>query len=67
MSRFFRFFRRIFRRKKDLREKCRELYGDDFVLLYDMLGSGIPIGNFHETKLFLALVEKAREEMEEDP
>jgi len=47
-------------RKKDLREVCREKYGDDFVKMYDMLNAGIPIGNFEETKIFLAMVEAAR-------
>lgn len=48
--------------KKDLREVCREKYGEDFVKMYDMVNSGIPIGNLKETKLFLAMVEAAKEE-----
>lgn len=50
-----------FRRKKDLREVCREKYGDDFVEMYDMLSGGIPIGNLEETKIFLAMVKAAEE------
>lgn len=47
--------------KKDLREVCREKYGDDFVKMYDMVNSGIPIGNLRETQIFLAMVEAAEE------
>ena len=36
---------RKFSREKDLREVCREKYGDDFVEMYDMLNNGVPIGN----------------------
>ena len=53
---------RKFSRKKDLREACREKYGDDFVEMYDMLNNGIPIGNLEETQIFLAMVEAAKEE-----
>lgn len=48
--------------KRDLREICREKYGDDFAEMYDMVNAGIPIGNLEETKAFLALVEAAKEE-----
>ena len=51
-----------FCRKKNLREVCREKYGDDFVEMYDMANSGIPIGNLEETQTFLAMVEAAKEE-----
>ena len=49
-------------RKKDLREVCREKYGDDFVKMYDMVNSGIPAGNMEETQIFLAMVDAAKEE-----
>lgn len=49
--------------KKDLREICSEKYGDDFVKMYDMVNSGIPIGNIEETMIFLAMVEAAKEEI----
>ena len=49
-------------RKKDLREVCREKYGDDFVEMYDTVNSGIPIGNMEETQIFLAMVDAAKEE-----
>lgn len=50
-------------RKKDLREVCREKYGDNFVKMYDMVNSGIPIGNMEETMIFLTMVEAAKEEI----
>ncbi len=56
----------FFRRKKDLRELCREKYGEDFVEMYDMLNNGIPIGNLEETKIFLAMVEAAKMDESED-
>ena len=53
---------RKFFRKKDLREICREKYGDDFVKMYDMLNDGIPIGSLEETQIFLAMVKAAEED-----
>ena len=50
-----------FFRKKDLRERCREKYGDDFVKMYDMVNDGVPIGNFEETLIFIAMVRAAEE------
>lgn len=64
MSRWYKpqeYFEKFFRRKKDLREVCRDKYGDDFVGMYDMLNSGIPIGNLEETQIFLAMVKAAEE------
>ena len=55
------YFKKFFR-KKDLREVCRDKYGDDFVKMYDKLNSGIPIGNLEETRIFLAMVEAAKED-----
>lgn len=47
--------------QKDLREICRDEYGDDFVKMYDMVNEGIPIGNLEETEIFLAMVQEAAE------
>lgn len=55
-------FWNIFRKKKTLREKCREKYGEDFVKMYDMVNNGIPIGNLEETQIFLAMVKAAEED-----
>lgn len=55
------YFKKFFRRKKDLREVCWEKYGDDFVEMYDLVNNGIPIGNLRETQIFLAMVKAAEE------
>lgn len=64
MSRWYKpqeYFKKFFRRKKDLREVCRDKYGDDFVTMYDMLNNGITIGNLEETQIFLSMVKAAEE------
>lgn len=45
----------------DLREQCRAAYGDDFVVMYDMVNRGEPIGNLEKTKAFLAMVEAVKQ------
>lgn len=60
MLKIFNLFNR--KKKKDLREICREKYGNDFVELYDLLSSGVPIGNFDETIIILNMIEAARKE-----
>ncbi len=63
MNKWYRpqeWFKKI--RKRNLREVCREKYGDDFVKMYDMINSGIPIGNLEETQIFLAMVKAAQED-----
>ena len=57
---------RIFKKKKSLRELCKEKYGDDFIELYDKLGTGEPIGNMIETVIFLDMIEEVRRENDED-
>ena len=47
-------------KKTDLRDACRQKYGEDFVKMYDMVNDGVPIGNLEETISFLAMVEAAR-------
>lgn len=61
------FLKRLFRKKKDLREACREEYGDDFIQLYDMMQAGIPIGGLAETMLILSMIDKVREDLNERP
>ena len=58
MSKLFKKFR-----NRNLREVCREMYGDDFVIMYDMINEGVPIGSLKETIVFLKMVEKAKESM----
>ena len=56
---------KLFKRKRTLREVCREMYGDDFIILYDMLEMGTPIGSFSETIEVLDKIETAKRKMNE--
>lgn len=49
-------------RKPTLRELCRREYGEHFVVLYDQLARGIPIGGIAETVTFLEMVEAVKEQ-----
>ena len=55
----------IFRKRKrqELREVCREMYGDDFIALYDQLGMGSPIGTLETTIEVLSKIERAKQIM----
>lgn len=53
---------RLFRKKKDLRERCIEKYGDDFAVIYDNLSSGIPVGGLEETAIVCSMIEAVRKE-----
>ena len=52
--------KKLFRKKKPLRELCRERYGDDFVEMYDIICSGGTIGDLNETIAFIAMVEDVK-------
>lgn len=52
--------KKLFRRKKDLRELCRERYGDDFVMKYDTINRGGTIGGLSETIAFIEMVEEVK-------
>lgn len=49
----------LFKKKPTLRDKCLEMYGEEFVKKYDLLTSGQSIGNYEETIEFLHKVDKA--------
>ena len=49
-----------FKRKKDLRELCRERYGNEFVKKYDALNAGRTIGGIVETIAFIEKVEEVK-------
>lgn len=55
--------KKLFRKKDDLRDYCRKLYGDEFVEDYDKLNNGEPIGNLAETVIFLNLVDYAKQQL----
>ena len=50
----------FFRKRKSLREKCIEAYGEEFGEIYDSLCSGIPVGGFKETAVILQMIEKVK-------
>lgn len=53
-------FKRLFKRKKDLRELCKMEYGKDFVQKYDILSDGCPIGGLGTTIAFIEMVEAVK-------
>ena len=56
--------RKLFKKKKTLRDKVVEMYGEEAGVYYDNLSQGIPIGGFLETALFIDIVEEARRLLE---
>ena len=51
---------KLFKRKKNLKERCREEYGDEFVELYEKLCSGEAIGDMIATGMFIDMVERVK-------
>ena len=51
------------KKKKNLREACREEYGDEFIKKYDALNSGEPIGDICETLTFITMVERVKQKI----
>ena len=50
----------FFRKRKSLRDKCIEEYGEEFGKIYNNICSGIPVGNSRETELILQMIEAVR-------
>lgn len=50
----------FFRKRKSLRDKCIEAYGEEFGEIYDSLCSGVPIGGLMETVIILQMIEEVR-------
>lgn len=51
---------KIFKKRKSLRDKCIESYGEEFGEIYDSLCSGVPIGGFEETAIILQMIEEVK-------
>lgn len=51
----------FFRKRKSLRDKCIEAYGEEFGQIYDDLCSGIPVGGFIETVVILQMIENVKD------
>ena len=56
--------RKLFKKKKTLRDKVVEMYGEEAGVYYDNLSQGIPIGGLLETAVFIDIVEEARRLLE---
>ena len=50
--------------KKWVSENLGKEYVNDFLEKYDMLNSGMPIGGFYETAVFIDMIQKIKEERE---
>ena len=58
--------RKLFKKKKTLRDKVVEMYGEEAGVYYDNLSQGIPIGGLFKTAVFIDMVEEARRLLEEE-
>ena len=56
--------RKLFKKKKTLRDKVVEMYGEEAGVYYDNLSQGIPIGGLLKTAIFIDIVEEARRLLE---
>ena len=59
-----RFFKRLASRDS-LRDKLVEMYGEQAGEAYDKINTGIPMGGFLETTIFLHMVEDAKKALKE--
>lgn len=50
----------FFKKRKSLRDKCIEAYGEEFGEIYDALCMGIPVGGFMETVIILQMIEDVK-------
>lgn len=52
-------FKKLFK-KESLRDKCVNIYGEEFGEMHNSLNGGVPIGGFLETVTFIDMVEVAK-------
>lgn len=50
----------FFKKRKSLRDKCIEVYGEEFGEIYDSLCMGIPVSGFKETATILQMIEDVK-------
>ena len=53
-------FKKLFKKKDSLRDKCVAAYGKEFGEMYDTINSGGTIGGFAETCAFLDMLEAVK-------
>lgn len=58
--------RKLFKKKKTLRDKLVEMYGEEAGIYHDKINQGIPIGGLLETVVFLQMVEEAEKLLKEE-
>ena len=49
-----------------LRDKVVEMYGEEAGEMYDKINTGIPIGGFLETAMFMGMIEEAKKVLGEE-
>ena len=54
-------FKKLFKKKDSLRDKCIETYGEEFGELYDEVCRGNAIGGFLETRAFIDMIEAVKQ------
>ena len=54
-------FKRLFKEKDSLRDKCVAAYGEEYGELYDAINRGEAIGGFLETVVFLDMLEAVKQ------
>ena len=61
-----KWLKKLFKRSSQptLRDKVVEMYGEEAGEAYDKINTGIPIGGFLETAIFLLMVEDVRKTLE---
>ena len=62
-----KWLKKLFKRSSQptLRDKVVEMYGEEAGEAYDKINTGIPIGGFLETAIFLQMVEDAKKALGE--
>ena len=53
-------FKKLFKKKESLRDKCVAAYGEEFGEMYDTINRGETIGGFAETCAFLDMLEAVK-------
>ena len=53
-------FKKLFKKKESLRDKCIAAYGEEFGECYDAINRGEAIGGFAETCTFLDMLEAVK-------
>lgn len=53
-------FKKSFKKKDSLRDKCVAAYGEEYGELYDTINRGEPIGSMTETIIFIEMLEAVK-------